>query len=182
MRAPVFAANWKMNHGPTEARAFMAAFLAAYTPRTDRTVAIFPPALALASARNALGARTDIAIGVQNIHGEDKVSGLTLRNTLTGIEGIDPAVKAAALGVGMTQQQSLWMVELPLALPVIMAGIRTAAVINVGTATLAAFTAIGVDVARPTASPSRSMTVPRVRSLRRRSRLFTCYDRLCGDG
>jgi len=59
-----------------------------------------------------------------------------LRNTVTGIEGIDPAVKAAALGVGMTPRQSLWMVELPLALPVIMAGIRTAAVWVIGTATL----------------------------------------------
>jgi osmoprotectant transport system permease protein len=59
-----------------------------------------------------------------------------LRNTITGIEGIDPSVKAAALGVGMTRSQSLWMVELPLALPVIMAGIRTAAVWVIGTATL----------------------------------------------
>ena len=59
-----------------------------------------------------------------------------LRNTITGIEGIDHAVKAAALGVGMTPRQSLWMVELPLALPVIMAGIRTSAVWVIGTATL----------------------------------------------
>lgn len=59
-----------------------------------------------------------------------------LRNTVTGIEGIDPAVKAASLGVGMTPRQSLWMVELPLALPVIMAGIRTSAVWVIGTATL----------------------------------------------
>jgi osmoprotectant transport system permease protein len=59
-----------------------------------------------------------------------------LRNTITGIEGIDSAVKAASLGVGMTPGQSLFMVELPLALPVIMAGIRTAAVWVIGTATL----------------------------------------------
>jgi osmoprotectant transport system permease protein len=59
-----------------------------------------------------------------------------LRNTVTGILGIDPAVKAAALGVGMTPRQQLWMVELPLAMPVIMAGIRTAAVWVIGTATL----------------------------------------------
>jgi triosephosphate isomerase (TIM) len=72
MRPPVLAANWKMNHGPTEARAFMAAFLAAYTPRTDRTVALFPPALALATVRDALAARTDILLGVQNIHTEMK--------------------------------------------------------------------------------------------------------------
>jgi triosephosphate isomerase len=72
MRPPVLAANWKMNHGPTEARAFMAAFLAAYTPRNDRTVAIFPPALSLATVRNALAGRTDIQLGVQNIHTEPK--------------------------------------------------------------------------------------------------------------
>ena len=60
-----------------------------------------------------------------------------LRNTVTGITGIDPAVKEATLGVGMTPRQALTMVELPLALPVIMAGIRTAAVWVIGTATLA---------------------------------------------
>jgi osmoprotectant transport system permease protein len=59
-----------------------------------------------------------------------------LRNTITGLNGIDPAVNEAALGVGMTRRQSLLMVELPLALPVIMAGIRTASVWVIGTATL----------------------------------------------
>lgn len=59
-----------------------------------------------------------------------------LRNTITGLEGIDPAVTEAARGVGMTPRQSLSIVELPLALPVIMAGIRTAAVWVIGTATL----------------------------------------------
>jgi osmoprotectant transport system substrate-binding protein/osmoprotectant transport system permease protein len=59
-----------------------------------------------------------------------------LRNTITGLDGIDPAVLEAAQGVGMTEQQSLLSVELPLALPVIMAGIRTAAVWVIGTATL----------------------------------------------
>jgi osmoprotectant transport system permease protein len=59
-----------------------------------------------------------------------------LRNTITGLDGIDPAVREAALGVGMTRRQSMVMVELPLALPVIMAGIRTAAVWVIGTATL----------------------------------------------
>lgn len=59
-----------------------------------------------------------------------------LRNTVTGLMGIDPAVTEAALGVGMTPRQSLWMVELPLALPIIMAGIRTSAVWVIGTATL----------------------------------------------
>jgi osmoprotectant transport system substrate-binding protein/osmoprotectant transport system permease protein len=59
-----------------------------------------------------------------------------LRNTITGIDGVDADIKQAALGVGMTPRQSLFMVELPLALPVIMAGVRTAAVWVIGTATL----------------------------------------------
>ena len=59
-----------------------------------------------------------------------------LRNTITGLHGVDPAISEAALGVGMTRRQSLSMVELPLALPVIMAGIRTAAVWVIGAATL----------------------------------------------
>ena len=59
-----------------------------------------------------------------------------LRNAVTGLLGVDAAVKEAALGVGMTRRQSLLQVELPLALPVIMAGIRTAAVLVIGTATL----------------------------------------------
>ena len=59
-----------------------------------------------------------------------------LRNTITGLAGVDPALIEAAQGVGMTPRQSLFTVELPLALPVIMAGIRTAAVWVIGTATL----------------------------------------------
>ena len=55
---------------------------------------------------------------------------------LTGLRGVDPAILEAAEGVGMTPSQSLLSVELPLALPVMMAGIRTAAVWVIGTATL----------------------------------------------
>ncbi|NIP44649.1 MAG: ABC transporter permease subunit [candidate division Zixibacteria bacterium] len=60
-----------------------------------------------------------------------------LRNTVTGIIGVDPAVVEAARGIGMTDMQLLFKIELPLALPVIIAGIRTATVWVVGTATLA---------------------------------------------
>ncbi len=59
-----------------------------------------------------------------------------LRNAVTGILGVDPAAVEAAKGVGMTDRQRLFQVELPLAAPVIMAGIRTAAVWTIGTATL----------------------------------------------
>ncbi|MDQ3810661.1 MAG: ABC transporter permease subunit, partial [Chloroflexota bacterium] len=66
-----------------------------------------------------------------------------LRNTFTGVRDADPAAVAAAWALGMTPRQILRQVRLPLAAPVIMAGIRTAAVIDVGTATLAAFIGAG---------------------------------------
>ncbi len=66
-----------------------------------------------------------------------------LRNTYTGIKNVDTSVKEAAIGMGMTPWQVLTKVELPLAMPVIFAGIRTATVINVGVATLAAYIGAG---------------------------------------
>lgn len=62
-----------------------------------------------------------------------------IRNTFTGIKDVDKSTIEAARGMGMMDFQILFKVQLPLALSVIMAGIRTATVINVGTATLAAF-------------------------------------------
>jgi len=61
-----------------------------------------------------------------------------IRNTFTGINGVDPAVREAARGMGMTDWQMLTQVELPLALNVIVAGVRVATVISIGTATIAA--------------------------------------------
>ena len=61
-----------------------------------------------------------------------------LRNTVTGIAGIDPALREAAVGMGMTNGQLLRRVELPLAASVILAGIRVATVIGIGVATIAA--------------------------------------------
>ncbi|WNJ17779.1 ABC transporter permease/substrate-binding protein [Pontibacter sp. G13] len=66
-----------------------------------------------------------------------------VRNTFTGIQEIDPAVREAAKGMGLSDWQLLTKVELPLAVPVIFAGIRTATVINVGVATLAAYIGAG---------------------------------------
>lgn len=66
-----------------------------------------------------------------------------VRNTYTGILGIDPRLLEAARGIGLTEQQILRVVELPLATKTIMAGVRTSAVINVGVATLAAFIGAG---------------------------------------
>lgn len=61
-----------------------------------------------------------------------------LRNTLTGILGVDPAVRESALAMGMTDRQILWEVELPLASRTILAGVRVATVTTIGTATIAA--------------------------------------------
>jgi osmoprotectant transport system permease protein len=66
-----------------------------------------------------------------------------IRNTYVGITQIDWAVIEAGKGMGMSSWQFLRMVELPVALPVIMAGIRTAAVMNIGTATIAAYIGAG---------------------------------------
>ncbi|MGF2615980.1 ABC transporter permease [Rossellomorea vietnamensis] len=66
-----------------------------------------------------------------------------LRNTYTGITGVDQAVIEAGKGMGMTKRQLLYKVELPLSLPFIMAGIRTATVLTVGVATLATFVGAG---------------------------------------
>jgi osmoprotectant transport system permease protein len=66
-----------------------------------------------------------------------------LRNTYTGVRDAAPDAVSAATALGMTPRQVLRYVRLPLAAPLIMAGIRTAAVINVGTATLAAFIGAG---------------------------------------
>lgn len=66
-----------------------------------------------------------------------------LRNTMVGLEQVDPFIKDAARGQGMTKLAVLLRLELPLAVPVILAGIRTALVINVGTATIAVLTNAG---------------------------------------
>ncbi|MBO8176915.1 MAG: ABC transporter permease [Bacillus sp. (in: Bacteria)] len=66
-----------------------------------------------------------------------------LRNTYTGIKGVDQSVIEAGRGMGMTNRQILWKIEIPLSLPVIMAGIRTATVLTVGIATLATFVGAG---------------------------------------
>jgi osmoprotectant transport system permease protein len=61
-----------------------------------------------------------------------------LRNTLTGILGVDPTVRESAIAMGMTGRQLLWEVELPLATRTILAGLRIATVTTIGTATIAA--------------------------------------------
>ncbi|MEO7359926.1 MAG: triose-phosphate isomerase [Gemmatimonadaceae bacterium] len=64
---PVFAANWKMNNGPTDARSFMQRFLAQSPRQQDRTIIFFPPALTLATVAEMVKDRPDIWLGVQNV-------------------------------------------------------------------------------------------------------------------
>ncbi|MBU3007742.1 ABC transporter permease [Cobetia amphilecti] len=66
-----------------------------------------------------------------------------IRNTYTAINNVDPALREAARGVGMSQNQRLWMVEIPLAIPIIMAGVRTAVVLNIGVMAIAAYIGAG---------------------------------------
>lgn len=66
-----------------------------------------------------------------------------LRNTYVALHSVDPILKKVSIGMGLTSWQRLWHVEIPLAMPSILAGISTAAVIGIGTATLAAFIGAG---------------------------------------
>lgn len=66
-----------------------------------------------------------------------------VRNTLAGIFSVDPLLKEVAASMGLTARQQILRIELPLALPMIIAGVKTAAVISIGTATLAAFVGAG---------------------------------------
>ncbi|MBB4284787.1 ABC transporter permease subunit [Roseospira goensis] len=66
-----------------------------------------------------------------------------IRNTYTAINNVDPALREAARGMGMRPLQRLWRVEIPLAVPVIMAGVRVAVVINIGVTAIAAYIGAG---------------------------------------
>ncbi|MGQ7249606.1 ABC transporter permease [Halomonas sp. V046] len=94
----------------------------------------FPPVAVLALAVPVLGFGTLPIIVALVLYGLLPI----VRNTLAGIEGIDPSVKEAARGMGMTPGQILRQVELPLAAAVIVAGIRTSVTINIATAALGA--------------------------------------------
>jgi osmoprotectant transport system permease protein len=102
-------------------------------------LALFYPLLLAASAL----ARASFGVGFSALGFLPSLLALTLysmlpilRNATAGLAGVDPAVIEAARGVGMTDRQRLFQVELPLAAPVIMAGVRTAAVWTIGAATL----------------------------------------------
>ncbi|MYT30635.1 ABC transporter permease [Streptomyces sp. MspMP-M5] len=114
-------------------------------PRLRRAT---PPAMALANlgqAVPALGLLVLLVIWL-GIGARSAIVGMVvyavlpvLANTLAGLRGIDPTLTEAARGIGMSSLGVLAKVELPLAVPLILAGVRTALVLNVGTATLATF-------------------------------------------
>lgn len=69
-RKPVIAANWKLNHGPTDAKAFLQRFLAQSPKLNERTLIFFPSAITLTTMIDGLRERTEIWVGVQNVYGE----------------------------------------------------------------------------------------------------------------
>ncbi len=71
-RRLIYAANWKMNHGPAEARAFAERFLQLTSPREDRELWFFPPAVAIRVLADTLALRPDVRVGAQNVHWESK--------------------------------------------------------------------------------------------------------------
>lgn len=94
----------------------------------------FPPVAVLALAVPALGFGTVPIIVALVLYGLLPI----VRNTIAGLSDVDPAVISAAKGMGMTPGQILSQVELPLAAPVILAGVRTSITINIATAALGA--------------------------------------------
>ena len=69
--------------------------------------------------------------------------GPIVRTTYTALVGLDPALRDAAIGMGMNPSQRLWRVELPNAMPIIMAGVRVAVVMNIGITAIAAYIGAG---------------------------------------
>jgi triosephosphate isomerase len=72
VKSLIFAANWKMHHGPPAAREFLGVFLAAYAPVPNRQVWFFPPAISVVTAVDLTRGRGDLLVGVQNVHWEPK--------------------------------------------------------------------------------------------------------------
>ncbi len=68
--ATLFAANWKMHHGPERAAAFAQAFKELTSPDPDRSIWFFPPATSIRTLANEYGDRPDVAVGAQDVHWE----------------------------------------------------------------------------------------------------------------
>lgn len=99
----------------------------------------FPPVAVLAIMMPILGFGLQPAVVALVLYGLFPV----VSSTVAGLEAVPPALKDAARGMGMGRMRVLLTVELPLAVPVIMAGVRTAVIVNIGTATVAAAVGAG---------------------------------------
>lgn len=121
-----------------------AGILAAHRPRLGRAVLIVASAAQTVPSLALLGFLLSLPL-VGGIGPRTALIALSIyallpimRTTVTGIRDLDPSVIEAGIATGMTPRQLLWLVELPLALPSMIAGVRVATVIGVGTATIAA--------------------------------------------
>jgi triosephosphate isomerase (TIM) len=102
-RSLIYAANWKMNHGPSAARDFLTRFLQITAPADGRQLWFFPPAVSLAEACATASQRRDVTIGAQNVHWEPK-------GAFTGELSI-PLVKEAGAGatlIGHSERRHLF--------------------------------------------------------------------------
>ncbi|MTH47945.1 ABC transporter permease [Intestinirhabdus alba] len=109
---------------------------AEFRPLVETIAAVgqtFPPVAVLAIAVPAMGFGQQPALIALILYGILPV----LQATLAGLGAVSPEVMSVASGMGMSRGQRLWRVELPLAAPVILAGIRTSVIINIGTAAIA---------------------------------------------
>jgi triosephosphate isomerase (TIM) len=99
----IYAANWKMNHGPAEARTYAERFLSLTSPIKGRSLWFFPPAVSIAAASEVMRARSDIRIGIQNVHWESK-------GAFTGEVSIPMAMDAGARAVlaGHSERRQLF--------------------------------------------------------------------------
>jgi osmoprotectant transport system permease protein len=108
-----------------------------FLPIAEKLAAIaqtFPPAAVLALSVPAFGFGISPTIAALFLYSVLPI----LRNTLGGVEAVSKDIVDVARGMGMSPAQVLWRVELPLALPIILAGMRTSVIVNVGTATIGA--------------------------------------------
>lgn len=103
MRRRLFAANWKMHHGPGAARSFLGTFLEQYPRRTDRQVWFFPPAISFTTVVDLVRGRPDLGAGVQNVHWEPQ-------GAFTGELSVPMLVEAGAKGaiVGHSERRHVF--------------------------------------------------------------------------
>jgi len=89
VRRLLFAANWKMHLGPADARAYLGVFLPAYAPHADRDVWFFPPSVSLEAVAQGASERSDLRVGIQDVHWEPK-------GAFTGAISVSLAAQAGA--------------------------------------------------------------------------------------